>query len=80
MTVHTVIPLNLLPPGRSARIDQLVGQPDETHRLEELGLRPGTVIEMVQSGSPCIIRVSGQKLCFRDCDVFKILVSPGDAA
>jgi len=80
MTVGSLIPLNLLPPGHSARISQLVGAPSETHRLEELGLRSGAVIEMVQSGSPCIIRLNGHKLCFRDCDVFQVLVSPGDAA
>ncbi|MEQ8785857.1 MAG: FeoA domain-containing protein [Pirellulaceae bacterium] len=80
MTVGSLIPLKLLAPGQSARISQLVGLPSETQRLEELGLRAGAEIEMVQSGSPCIIRLNGHKLCFRDCDVFQVLVSPGDAA
>jgi hypothetical protein len=29
---------------------------------------------MVQSGSPCIIRMSGHKLCFRHNDALNVLV------
>ena len=75
-----MIPLEFLRPGQHAHIGQLVGKPDEVHRLEELGLRQGAAVEMIQAGSPCIIRLNGHKLCFRDCDVFQVLVTPGDAA
>lgn len=73
--VHDLIPLQQLRAGQKAAIGQLMGGPDDVHRLEELGLRTGTVVEMVQTGVPCIIRVGGSKLCFRDCEVFRILVS-----
>jgi hypothetical protein len=35
------------------------------------------VIEMVQPGSPCIVRLAGHKLCFRESDVMGILVRAG---
>ena len=44
-------PLQMLAAGQRARIDQLVGRPDEVHRLQELGMRVGTSVEMLQSGS-----------------------------
>ena len=78
--MHDLLPLQLLPPGSQAEIGQLVGAADEVHRLEELGLRVGTQVEMVQAGSPCIIRLGGAKLCFRDNEAFRVLVRTGDAA
>ena len=46
------------------------------HRLEELGLREGRVLQMLQPGSPCIIRLAGIKLCFRSDDLTSVLVKP----
>ena len=46
--------------GEFAEIGELVGKPDHVHRLQELGLSSGTVVEMVQPGSPCIVRLAGQ--------------------
>ncbi len=77
-TVHDWIPLNLAPAGQTARVTQLLGHADEVHRLEELGLREGAEIEIMQSGTPCIIRLAGHKLCFRDSDAFHVLVRLGD--
>lgn len=78
--MHDLIPLQFLAPGQSAQIGQLCGHPEQVHRLEELGLRFGAQIEMVQPGSPCIIRVAGSKLCFRQCDLLSVFVRPGAAA
>ncbi len=78
--VQELIPLSLLPSGQLAEVDQIVGQPDQVHRLEELGLRGGASIEMVQSGSPCIVRLAGHKLCFRADDLLSVLVRRGDAS
>lgn len=72
-----LIPLHLLTRGQFAEIGELVGKTEQIHRLEELGLRAGTVIEMLQPGSPCIVRLAGQKLCFRESDTLGILVRPG---
>jgi Fe2+ transport system protein FeoA len=60
--------------GQIAEIGQVLGAPQQVHRLEELGLRIGARLEMIHSGAPCIIRVDGSKLCFRDDDSFRVLV------
>lgn len=79
-TIHNLIPLSSLTAGECAHIDQITGRRDEVHRLEELGLRGGAMIEMVQSGSPCIIRLAGQKLCFRADELLSVLVRYGAAS
>ena len=78
--VNELIPLNLLAPGQLAHVGHVSGQPDLIHRLEELGLRGGVTIEMVQAGSPCIIRLAGQKLCFRADELLRVLVRRGVAS
>ena len=75
-----LLPLPLLPRGQSARIDQLVGQPDEVHRLQELGMRIGTYVEMIQAGSPCIIKLDGARLAFRHNETLGVLVRVGEVA
>ena len=55
-------------------VGHVVGSPETVHRLEELGLRGGATIEMVQNGSPCIIRLAGQKLCFRADELVNVMV------
>ena len=75
--MHELLPLHQLDRGESAEIDQLSGRAEYVHRLEELGLRCGVRVEMVQPGSPCIIRVAGdQRLCFRDTKTLGIFVRP----
>ena len=69
-----LVPLLHMTAGTSAEIGQLVGNPHEIHRLEELGLRSGAKIEMVRSGSPCIIRLAESKLCFRPSEAMGVLV------
>ena len=71
-----LIPINHLEPGQGGQIDQLLGRPEHVQRLEELGLRGGRYIEMVQSGSPCIVRLDGQKICFRGGELLNVLVRP----
>jgi ferrous iron transport protein A len=78
--VYNLIPLSLLAPGQHAEVDQITGRPDEVHRLEELGLRGGAAIEMIQGGSPCIIRLAGQKLCLRADELLSVLVRRGAAS
>lgn len=75
--MHQLIPLHLLAAGQTARVGQVLGRPDQIHRLHELGLHDGTMIEMLQPGSPCIIRLAGNKLCFRPDELTSVLVVPG---
>ncbi|MGE3410102.1 MAG: ferrous iron transport protein A [Pirellulales bacterium] len=81
MRVSELVPLSLLRGGQMARVSQLLGKPDQVHRLEELGLRGGAEIVMLQPGSPCIIRLAGQRLCFRADELTSVLVEllPGHA-
>ncbi len=69
----------MLAAGEIAEVVDLVGMPEEVLRLEELGMRRGRTIEMVQAGSPCIVRIDGQKLCFRCTELFNVLVRTGVA-
>lgn len=73
-----VIPVNRLRSGQSARIHEIIGRADFVHRLEEFGLRGGTKIEMFRSGNPCILRLSGNKICLRADDLLSILVAPAE--
>jgi ferrous iron transport protein A len=79
-TMSTILPLELLSPGESATIESLHGDAETVHRMEELGLRSGVKVEMVQTGSPCIIRVNGCKLCFRKSEILHIFVQCSEAA
>jgi Fe2+ transport system protein FeoA len=70
-----IIPIGQLRRGEVAEISQVVGSPEQVRRLEELGLRGGVRLEVVQNGSPCIIRVGGAKLCFRHDELLRVLVT-----
>ena len=73
-----LVPLHLLARGQEAAIGEIVGHPEQVHRLQELGLRSGQIVEMVQPGSPCIVRLGGQRICFRSSDAVGILVRMSD--
>jgi Fe2+ transport system protein FeoA len=73
--MHELLPVSALLPGQRAEVRQLVGQADTIRRLEELGLRAGAHVELVQSGSPCIVRVGGTKLCIRNGEMCSVLVA-----
>ena len=75
-----LLPLHLLPCACPARVAQLVGSPEDVRRLEELGLRPGVVVELISAVSPCIVRLEGSRLCFRQSEVLGVLVTMEDAA
>ena len=84
MAMHEFIPLSALHPGQSAHIRQVVGHGSQVRRLEEMGLRTGTQVEVVCHGSPCIVRLcgdkginsrTGSKLCFRDGEMLRVMVS-----
>lgn len=72
-----LIPLTLLRPGQQARVDQVIGGGALVHRLQEMGLRGGVDVEMVRSGSPCIIRLDGHKLGVRSDELGGVLVRLG---
>lgn len=74
---YNLIPLAQLAAGRSAQVAAVLGRVDHVHRLHELGLRDGVTIEMLQPGSPCILKLAGQRLCFRADELLSVLVEAG---
>jgi ferrous iron transport protein A len=62
---------------RGNDLARVLGVPDDVKRMEELGVRGGAKVEMVQAGSPCIVLLAGQKLCFRSGVLLSVLVRPG---
>jgi Fe2+ transport system protein FeoA len=73
------IPLPLLVRGQRGRIDQLLGPPENVHRLEELGMRVGRPVEVLQGGRTCIVKLDGTRLALRDDEGLQVLVRLGDA-
>ncbi len=78
--MHELMPLASLSVGATAVVGQLVGRIEQIHRLREMGLRDGVRVEMLHAGKPCIIRIGGHKLCFRDSETMAVLVRPDVAA
>ncbi len=70
------IPLSQLRSGQSACVSRISGRPDHVHRLEEFGLRRGVRVRMFASGNPCILSMSGNKVCFRADEQLRVLVEP----
>ena len=73
----SLVPLTLLRAGESGRIGDVFGAGGVVQRLREMGLRVGAVVEMVRSGSPCILRLDGQKICVRSDEMTGVLVQTG---
>ena len=73
---HELVPIQSLRRGQTAEVIEVLGKADAVHRLQELGIQNGTGIEMVQPGSPCIVKVTGQTLCFRAAELLRVLVRP----
>lgn len=71
-----LMPLDMLRAGDWAEVEEVSGQPGWVGRLAELGVRPGSTVQVVQPGSPCLLNVSGCKLCLRPGDCSQILVRP----
>jgi Fe2+ transport system protein FeoA len=57
-------------------VTAVVGAHEYVRRLHEMGVQCGAWIEMVSSGSPCIVRVLGSQLCFSEAQTLGILVRP----
>jgi len=71
-----LLPLEMLQRGEWARVMEVGGEPAWVGRLAELGVRSGAKLEMLQPGSPCLIRLNGCRLSLRAESVEHILVTP----
>jgi ferrous iron transport protein A len=78
--MYQLVPLNRLASGRNGRVAQILGLPEDVQRVKEMGIRDGILVEMIRSGTPCIIRTGMQTLCIRGNDLLNVLVEPGAGA
>ena len=73
--------LDAVPPGSSARIRRLTGDPALRERLVELGLTPGLVVRLLRRaplGDPLEVQVRGYRLAIRADEAASVEVEPGD--
>jgi ferrous iron transport protein A len=66
--------MHLLYPGETGEILDIEGETHLVRRLDEMGLRAGVEIRMVQPGHPCIVAFDHQRLSFRGDDDARVLV------
>ena len=52
-----LLPLNSLHSGEWAEVAEVLGEPRWVGRLAELGIRAGTVVKILQPGSPCLLEM-----------------------
>ncbi len=75
-----VVPLKLVQPGVEAEVCQICGEQSQVRRLQEMGICQGCKLKVVCQGSPCIIKVAGSRICFRENELTNILVRVGSVA
>jgi ferrous iron transport protein A len=73
-----ILPLDLLDSGTSAVVEDIQGEPHWVGRMAEIGIRQGCQLQVVRSGSPCLLQLQGCRLCLRGDDTTRILVRPVD--
>lgn len=76
MSTELLLPLEFLASGEWADVAEVHGDPSWVGRMAELGLRAGSRLQMVQSGSPCLFNVGGTRLSLRGELAMRILVRP----
>jgi Fe2+ transport system protein FeoA len=70
------IPLSELGLHQTAQVMELDGDEACRHRVEEMGLRPGSAIQMLRCDSPHIIAIDGRRVSFRFSDCVQVWVKP----
>lgn len=71
-----LLPLDMLRVGDCGEIAEVSGDATWVGRLAELGLKQGCRFSVLQSGTPCLLDVSGTRLCLRGGECSQILVRP----
>jgi Fe2+ transport system protein FeoA len=71
-----LMPLEYVPCGHWADVEQIGGEPNWIGRMAELGVRVGTRIRVLQPGSPCILEIGQSRLSLRGEESFQVLVRP----
>lgn len=71
-----LVPLQLLRSGEQAEVHDVDGEPAWVGRMGELGVRAGTRLTMLRSGSPCLLQIGAARLSLRTELAVQILVRP----
>ncbi len=71
-----LLPLEMLSTGEWAEIEEINGEPGWVSRMAELGLRAGSRVQVLCSGSPCLLQVAGCRLCLRGECAAQVLARP----
>jgi Fe2+ transport system protein FeoA len=71
-----LLPLELLRSGEWADVAEVLGEPAWVGRMAELGIRAGSRLQVLQPGSPCLLRVGGARLSLRGEMAMQIFVRP----
>jgi Fe2+ transport system protein FeoA len=71
-----LLPLEFLDAGEWADVAEISGEPGWVSRLEELGVRTGSRLHVLQQGIPCMFQIGGTRLSLRGTDAMHILVRP----
>lgn len=72
-----VVTLDMLPPGSRARVVHIDAGTRALRRLIEMGITPGTVVEIVRNyGGPILVRVRGTIIALGKGMARKVLVEP----
>lgn len=73
---HSLIPLDCLHAGEWADVEEVSGDPAWVGRMAEIGIRSGCRLQIVQSGSPCLLQIADCRYCLRGDAASQILVRP----
>lgn len=71
-----LVPLEYLNAGEWADVMEVHGEPSWIARMAELGIRSGHRVQVLQSGSPCIVQVGGARFSIRFDLTVQVLVRP----
>jgi ferrous iron transport protein A len=74
------VPLSRLQINEVGRVCSLSGDEAIRHRVEEMGLRKGTLIRMVRVQDPQIVAIHGRRLCLRTNASLQVWVEPVEAS
>ena len=72
--MNEVVPLSSVCTGTVAEIDEICGRNSLVERLHEMGFCQGSRVQMVRQGRPCIVKLCGSKICFRDNEATCVMV------
>ena len=75
-----LLPLELIGCGEWADVAEVHGEPSWVGRMAELGVRIGSRLKVLQSGSPCLLLIGGARLSLRSELAMQIWVRPVAAA